>query len=49
MQSNRFTLRFIIFRNNEQKQVVEFDEGDGVTNRIVMEDEEEEREDIAEL
>ena len=42
-------LNLFYFRHGDQKQVVEFDEGEGVTNRLVAEDEEEEMEDIAEL
>ena len=40
-------LNLFYFRHGDQKQVVEFDEGEVVTNRLVAEDEE--MEDIAEL
>ena len=38
-----------IFRTDFQKQVVDFDVAEGVVNRLVTEDEEEEREGIAEV
>ena len=37
------------FRQQNWKQVAEFDEGEGVTNILVTEEEEEERENIVEL
>ena len=38
-----------IFRPEDQSHVIDFDEEEGVTNRIVIEGEEEEREDIADI
>ena len=37
------------FRSGETKQVIDFHEGEAVTNRLVTEDEEEEWEDVVQL
>ena len=42
-----FWLTLYIFRNQESRTVVECDFGEGITNRVLSEDEEDEREDVA--
>ena len=37
----------VSFRNQESKTVVECDFGEGITNRVLSEDDEDEREDVA--
>ena len=42
-----FWFTLYIFRNQESRTVVECDFGEGITNRVLSEDEEDEREDVA--